>query len=86
MNNLFITDPYGVSIFVGSKVAFNYSGEVRIGTVVDIKSVTHTDYLGVKRTCNPWGDNEPYVSISVREEKSGRISKVGKRKNLVVLG
>jgi len=32
-----ITDVYGAKFHTGCKVAFNYSGEIRLGTLVDIK-------------------------------------------------
>ena len=75
---LTLKDPYNVRIAVGSIVAYNLSGEVRRGTVTAVEGVTRYG-----RAMNY--SNEPYVVISIKEEATGRISKVTNRKNLIVL-
>lgn len=73
-----ILDPYEKKIEVGKNVAYNYQGEVRMGTVVDI--------VKVKRhgKAKDWS-GEPYINILVEELTSKDISKVSSRKNLVVI-
>ncbi len=75
---LVIHDPYGRLLAVGQRVAFNYSGGVRIGQIVDIRP----SKKGGKT--HGW-DNEPYVVIKVRHQNSQAISEVTNRSNLAVI-
>lgn len=78
--NKTLRDYKGDEIIPGVKVAFNYSGQVRLGWVSDIKFVkrynrTHDFNLN------------PYVSITIRRTMGGiNFSKVSSVKNLCVIG
>jgi hypothetical protein len=78
-----VKDPYGTPITNGAKVAYNFQGEVRLGTVLEIKNVTKNG-----KKVNEWS-HEPYVSILIDMLVVGpehaRRSKVANRKNLVVI-
>ncbi len=67
-------DPYNILVQEGQKCAYNYQGQVRLGRITRIFNSPKPD---------GWG-NPKYV-ISVKEEMTGDISKVGNPKNLVVL-
>lgn len=64
-------DYYNNRIYFGSTVAFNYSGEVRIGTVVDV--VPYRKYGQIR------------FKIVVRHHQSNTESNVSNTRNLVVL-
>ena len=66
-----MNDPYGVEIEVGSRVAYNYQGEVRLGDVIEFKE-SRRYYM-----------DTPYILI--RESVSGKTSRVSRPVNLVVL-
>lgn len=69
-----ITDHYGVEIMPGSKVAFNYSGEVRLGEVVSV---------GPPVAKNPYWTRD---AIRIRHQGDRKtISVIASRRNLVVL-
>lgn len=73
-----ITDIYGNILKAGILVAFNYSGEVRLGKLLSIKTATKYgkthDYSG-----------EPYIKLEVQHQGSANTSTITRRQNLVVL-
>lgn len=71
-------DYYGKELKTDTKVAFNYSGELRMGTITEIKSVTRHG-----RT-ESWG-HEPLIEIRVKHCDGNQISKITNRKNVVVI-
>jgi hypothetical protein len=75
---MIFTDYYGNVIKEGTKVAFNYSGEVRIGTVISIKNVTRKGSKIDRYT------GEHHICVKVEHSDNGAVSKVGK-KNLVAI-
>lgn len=68
-------DFYGSDIRKGSTVAYNYSGEVRIGTVISLQKW---------QANKTWGHVFRY-KIEVEEKSSRFISKVTSPLNLVVI-
>lgn len=64
-------DPYNVLIEVGSLVAYNYSGEVRIGKVLSFKPATLY--------------RNPITYILIQEQATGFVSQVSSSRNLVVI-
>jgi hypothetical protein len=73
-------DYYGNTISEGVKVAFNFQGELRKGTVLRIVGRTQHG-----KTQREWGSREPYLTIHVEHCDDGEISKISSRKNLVVI-
>lgn len=73
-------DHYGNVICEGTKVAFNFQGELRKGTVVRITGRTQYG-----KTREDWGKREPYLTIHVEHCDSEEVSKVSSRKNLVAI-
>ena len=67
-----MTDYYGNSLGVGTKVAFNYQGQVRKGTIERI--VEGTKY------------GRPNVSFKVRHWLDSEVSTVSNKANLIVIG
>ena len=72
-----MNDPYGKEIKIGSKVAYNYCGQLRIGTV--------TSY-DIKEQKITWGtDWTNRYKIYVKEQQQGFTSIVRSPLNMVVL-
>lgn len=70
-----VKDRYGQQIWIGSKVAFNCSGEVCVGLVTLIQK---TKRYG--RTQSRSG--EPYYKFLIRHQDSDDISVVTNRKSI----
>lgn len=70
-------DPYNVVVKENKKCAYNYQGQVRLGRITAIRATA-------PKASRPWQTTYDFV-ISVKEEMTGRISKVGNPKNLVIL-
>lgn len=68
IHDRFVHDAYGSKIHVGAQVAFNKSGEVKKGTVIDLR------IIDVK----PLNDkmDKIYVSIKVEELETEEISDI----------
>ena len=75
---MILRDVYEKELKVGVNVAFNYSGELRIGKIVEIKSVTRN---GKTESWN----HEPFFNIGVQHCDTNQVSKITNRKNLVVI-
>ena len=73
-----LKDPYDKDVVIGSKVAYNYQGEVRIGTVTGMERWVHK-WRGGK------GNTSIKYKISIREQEAGYTSQISHPKNLVVL-
>jgi|AntRauTorcE11897_2_1112592.scaffolds.fasta_scaffold00228_22 hypothetical protein len=73
-----LPDHYGNIIHVGAKVAYNKSGEVRSGIVmdVDIKEV-------IRRSYDP--DEEVKALIRIKESQDESISKVKNIGSIIVI-
>lgn len=65
-------DPYGKQIKKGDRVAFNYSGEVRLGTIIEVREVNH------------YGKVRPLFVVSHLDIPSIN-SKITNSRNMVVL-
>jgi len=74
-----IRDVYEKELKVGTGVAFNFSGELRLGSIVEIKP---TKRYG--KTVNEY-TKEPYVTIHIQHCDSRMVSKITSRKNVVVI-
>lgn len=79
-----VLDFYGKPIVNGSEVAFNYSGEVRMGHVFSVELVKRYG-----ETHNKW-TKEPYVKITIiplgsKNWAATKPSVITNRHNLVVL-
>lgn len=72
----FLHDPYNQKIRVGSRVAYNYQGQVRIGLVTSLERWNHNDR---------WSGNRTRWRIQIQEQKEGFVSKVTHPRNLVVI-
>jgi hypothetical protein len=76
-----ILDVYGNPLVVGARVAFNYSGGVRIGVLKDIKKATHRG-LSFYQT-------KPVYIFHVEHRLPGKtwpvVSKITSNNNLVVI-
>lgn len=68
---MILVDHYGTEIMEGSRVAYNYSGYVRLGTVEEIA-------MGHRY-------NRPRPIIKVRQQGASMLSEVRDTENLVVL-
>lgn len=73
-----IYDRYGQLLAINARVAFNCSGEVRLGYIKLVKGLRKGG-----RTARPNGD--PYVEIHVVQDDGAKLSKVTNRANLVVV-
>lgn len=67
-------DPYGIEIRIGSRVAYNYQGQVRLGTVVSIENF-------MSKREDAW----PRAKIMIAEKTGQFTSRVSQGFNLVVL-
>ena len=76
---MIINDVYEKKLAVGVTVAFNYSGELRIGNIVEIKPAKRYG-----KTVNDW-TREAYVTIHIQHCDSRMVSKITNRKNVVVI-
>lgn len=72
-----ITDVYGAKFHTGCKVAFNYSGEIRLGTLVDIKKTNklHWDNTFIHR-----------FTISHKDHSHSMTKTTNKRSLVVIVG
>lgn len=73
-----VVDTYNNELKPGVRVAFNYSGTVRIGTLI---RVTPAKRYG--KACDYSG--EPYYNFEVLHDRLTTTSKITKRENLVVI-
>ncbi len=80
--NTFARDTYDTTVFLGGFCAFNQSGEVRKGHISDIRPRKVTS-CG-KPVTHDWYGN-PYSTFFIREQATGKISKVTNPRNLVML-
>ncbi len=74
-----IRDKYNNPIKIGSKVAFNVSGDVVIGWV---KEILPSSRYG--KTLNEY-TKEVYYNFNIKHQKGNRISTVRNRGSIVVL-
>lgn len=74
-------DNRGTELKVGQEVAYNFSGEIAKGIIVDLK---------VKKTGSSWGNpNRADIRVelihSLGRYRKGHISKVSNERNVLVL-
>jgi hypothetical protein len=73
-----IQDSYGQILKPGARVAFNYSGNVRLGKLLTVKPVKHYgkahNYTG-----------EPFLKFEVEHQGTNMTSTITSRHNLVVI-
>ena len=74
-----IGDYYGNTLKPGIKVAFNYQGQVRKGTVVSVKERTQNGH-----SKDPYTGRR-YVTIEVRHYLENTVSKVSDNRNVTVI-
>ena len=67
----YLLDPYKQKIVIGSTVAYNYSGSVRIGTVLSLERKSFKKY--------------PKFRIQIQERDEGFTSTITSPHNLVVI-